>query len=106
MEFMAPPEHRAMLRNQRERPLLPAKPGAFLDPDLRPLGGAAEGGEGGQFRPEAQRIVAPMAGRDHPAIKVEDALKLGAVEGGDLMPVPGRRERRDDAHALLAFGAA
>ena len=51
-----------------------------------------------------QRIVAPVAGRDHPTIQVEDPHQLQAVESGDWAPVPGLRERRDDAQALFTFG--
>ena len=36
-ELVTPLEHHAMLANERERPLLQAKLGAFLDSDLRAL---------------------------------------------------------------------
>ena len=38
VKLVAPLEHRAMLRDQRKRPLLQAKLGAFFDPDFGPLG--------------------------------------------------------------------
>ena len=94
-----------MLGHQGKRPLLRLKLGAFLDPDLGPVGGAAEGGEAGDVDAEVHRIVAPMAGRDHPPVEIEDALQLAPVESGKRSPVPRMRERRDDAQALLAFGA-
>ena len=104
MELMAPLEHRAMLRNQRIRPLLQMKLGAFLDPHLGPLRGAAKGGEHRHVGIEPHAIIAPMPGRDHPPVKIEDALQLGAVECGNGTPVPRMRKRRDDAQALLTFG--
>jgi hypothetical protein len=54
-----------MLGDKRERPLLQPKLGAFLDPDLRPLRMAAEGGEDRHVRIDPQRIIAPVSGGDH-----------------------------------------
>ena len=88
MEFMAPLEHRAMLRNQRKRPLLQMKLGAFFDPHFGTLGGAAEGGEHRHVGIEPHAIIAPMAGRDHPAVEVEDALQFGRSKAAI-----GRRSR-------------
>ena len=93
-----------MLADQRKRPLLQPKRGAFFDPHLGPLGMAAEGRENRDVGIDPQRIIAPVTGRDHAPVKVEDPRQLGAVESGDWAPVPGTRERRDDAQALLAFG--
>ena len=77
-----------MLADQGERPLLRAKRGAFLDADFGPLGMAAVRGEHRDVGIDPQRIIAPVAGRDHPAVKVEDARQLPAVERGDGLPVP------------------
>src|SRR6185503_9147454 len=94
-----------MLADQCERPLLHLKSGAFLDPDLGPLAGAPERREHRGVGREADRIIAPMTGRDHAPVQIEDAGQLAAIEAGDQAPVPGVRERRDDAQALFAFGA-
>src|SRR6478609_1218378 len=94
-----------MFGNERKRPLLRMKLGAFLYPDFRTVGGAAEGGEAGDVDVEMHRIVAPMPGGDHAAVKVEDATQLAAVESGQRPPVPWSRERRNDAQALFALGA-
>ena len=104
MEFVAPLEHRTMFRNQSERPLLQLEPGAFLDPDLGPLGGAAEGSEHRHVGVEPHAIVAPVAGGDHPAVEIENPLKLTPVESGNGSPVPRMRKRRHHAQALLTFG--
>ena len=103
-QVVPPLEHRAMLADQCKRPLLQAKLGAFLDPHLGPLGGAAEGREDRHVGVERQAVVAPVPGRDHPPVEVEDALQFGPVEGCDRLPVPRMRERRHHAHALLASG--
>ena len=93
-----------MLAHERERPLLQAKRGAFFYADLGPFGMAPEGGEHCDVGIDPQRIVAPMAGGDHPAVKIEDLHQLRAVERGDWAPVPWVGERRDDAQALFTFG--
>src|SRR4051794_24539231 len=81
------------------------KLGAFVYPDLRTVGGAAEGGEAGDVNVEMHRIIAPVAGGDHAAVEVEDALQLAPVESRQCPPVPWSRERRNDAQALFALGA-
>lgn len=78
--------------------------GAFLNADVSALGVSAKGREQGEVGVEAERIVAPLARRDHPAIEVDDTVKFLSVESGGLAPVPGTRERRDDVQALFAFG--
>ena len=93
-----------MFTDQCERPLLQPKLGAFFYPDFGPLGMAAEGSEYRHVGIDAKRIVAPVPGGDHAAVKVEDPLELLAIESGDWAPVPGGRERRDDAQALFTFG--
>ena len=93
-----------MFTDQGKRPLLQAKLGAFFYAYLGPLGMAAEGGEDGDLGIDAQRIVAPMTGRDHPAVKVQDLHQLSAIESGDWTPVPLTGERRDDAQADLTLG--
>ena len=65
---------------------------------------AAIGGEHRHVGIDPQRIIAPVPGSDHPAVEVEDAHQLLAIERGDWAPVPGARERRDDAQALFTFG--
>jgi hypothetical protein len=105
-QVVPPLEHRAMLADQRERPLLQAKLGAFLDPHFGPLGGAPERREDRHLGVERQPVVAPVPRRDHPTVEVEDALQLATVEGGDRLPVPRVRERRHHAHAILAVGGA
>ena len=93
-----------MLTNQGERPLLHSKRGAFLYPDLGPFAVTPEGSEDRHVGIDPERIIAPVARGDHSAVKVEDPLKLLSIECGDWAPVPGRRERRDDAQALFTFG--
>lgn len=93
-----------MFPNQRERPLLQSELGAFLNADLRTLGMAPVSGEDGNVRIDPKGIIAPVSRRDHPAVKVEDASKLPTIESGDWLPVPGTRERRDDAQALFTLG--
>ena len=68
MEFMAPLDHHSMLGNQRERPLLPLKLGAFFDADVRLLGGPLECGKYGDVGIEPHAIVAPMTRSDHPPV--------------------------------------
>ena len=62
----------AMLAHQCERPLLQPKRGAFFDAHLGPLGMAPEGRENRDVGIDPQRIIAPVPGRDHPPIEVED----------------------------------
>ena len=92
-----------MLADQRERPLLQPKRGAFLDAHLGPLRMAAEGREDGHVGIDPKRIIAPMTGRDHAPVKVEDAGQFLAVEAGDRAPVPdgsGTARRRSSAFDL------
>ena len=105
MEFIAPLEHRAMFRNQGDRPLLQLEPGAFVYSDLGPFGGAAESREHCHVGVEPHAVIAPMASSDHPPVQIEDALKLFPVERRNGTPVPRMRKRRDDAQALFTFGA-
>ena len=93
-----------MLADQRERPLLQPKLGAFLYDDLRPFGVPAVGRKDRDVRIDPQRIIPPVTGDHHATIEVEDPLKLPAIERGDWAPVPFTRERRDDAQALFTFG--
>ena len=93
-----------MLPNQRKRSLLRPQRGAFFNPYLGPFGVPAEGCEYGHVWVDTKRIVAPVAGGDHPPVKVEDTGQLVPVERGNRAPIPGRRERRDDAQALLTLG--
>ncbi len=101
---MAPLDHHSMLGNQRERPLLQLKLGAFFDADVRLFGSAAESSKHGNVGIEPQPIIAPMAGSDHSSIKIEDALQFRAVECRNGTPIPRMRKRRDHAQALLTFG--
>jgi hypothetical protein len=78
---MAALQHLAVLAEQGPHALSAAQRGALFDARLRTLGGAAEGGEGGEIAGEVDRVVAPFAGRDHAAVEVQDARQLGAVEG-------------------------
>src|SRR6185369_13621963 len=64
---------------------------------------AAEGGENGDVGINPECVIAPMPGGDHASVEVEDARKFRAVEAGNRAPVPGWRERRDDAQALFTF---
>ena len=88
-KLVAPLEHQPMLADQRERPLLQPKRGAFLDADLGPLAMAAEGREDRHVGIDPKRVIAPVPGGDHPPVKVEDAGQFPAVECGDRAPVPG-----------------
>src|SRR4249919_3850857 len=65
---------------------------------------AAIGGENRDVGIDADCVIAPVPSSDHPSVEIEDARKLGAVEAGNRAPVPGSRERRDNAQALLTFG--
>src|SRR5215217_8438058 len=65
---------------------------------------AAIGREHGDIRIDAERIVTPVTRGDHPAVKVQNAHQLLALESGDWMPIPDTRERRDDAQADFTFG--
>ena len=93
-----------MFTDQGERPLLQPKLGAFFYADLGTLRMPAERGENGDVGIDPQRIVAPVPGCDHPAVEVEDPTEFLAIKGCDWAPVPGRRERRNDAQALFALG--
>ncbi len=93
-----------MPTDKRERPLLEPQRGAFFDAHVGPLAVSAEGGEHRDVGIDAQRIIAPLPGGDHPAIKVEDALQFHPIECRNLAPLPRSWERRDDAQALLTFG--
>src|SRR5437763_4842753 len=93
-----------MLSNERKRPLLQPKLGAFFYAHFGPLGMTAEGGEDRHVGVDAKRIVAPMTGGDHPPVKVEDLHQLLALEGRDLPPLPFGGERRDDTQANFTFG--
>ena len=104
MEFVAPLEHRAMFRNQCKRPLLQLEPGAFLDPHFGPIGSSTESGEYSHVRIEPHPVIAPVPGRDHPPVKVQDASKFHPVECRNRPPVPRMRKRRNDAQALFTFG--
>src|SRR6476469_2846922 len=101
---MAPLEHHPMLANQGERPLLRSKLGAFFYPHFGPLAVPAECREDGNVWVDPQRVIPPMARCDHPAVEIQDPVQLLAFKRGDWAPVPGCRERRDDAQALFTFG--
>jgi len=101
---MAPLEHHPMLADQDERPLFRTKLGAFLYAHLGPLGVAAERSENRHVRVDSKGVIAPMSGDHHPSVKVQDSRQLAAIEADNRAPVPGVRERRDDAQALFTFG--
>jgi hypothetical protein len=56
------------------------KLGAFFDSDFGLLRCPAERGEDRYVGTEPKPIVTPVPCRDHPPIKVENALQLGTVE--------------------------
>ena len=87
-----------VLADQRPHALLAAQRGALLDPVFGPLGGAAEGPEGGVVAAELDRIIAPLAGGDHAAVEVDDALQLGPAEADLRRRRSGLRKREDGAH--------
>jgi len=93
-----------MLVEQCKRPLLQPKRGAFLDSDLGALRMPAIRREGRDVGIEAKPIVLPVAGRDHPAVKIEDTAELLPIESCGWVPVPVTRERRYDTQALFTFG--
>lgn len=104
MKFMAPLDHHSMLGDQRERPLLQVELGALLYADVGLFGGSAERRKHGDIGIEPHAIVTPMAGRDHPAVEVENSLHFRTIECRNGSPVPRMRKRRDDTQALLTFG--
>src|SRR5207244_1755345 len=106
MELLAPFQHHAVLADQRIGALALTQGRALLNPDFRLLGGSTEGGEHGDFAVHPKRIVAPVAGRDHPPVEIEDAVELGPVERRERLPLPGTRERRDHAQALFLLAVA
>ena len=61
-----------MLADERERPLLHPKLGAFLYADFRPFGVPPERREDGDLRMVAKRVIAPVPGGDHPAVQIHD----------------------------------
>ena len=65
---------------------------------------AAVGREHRHVGIDPKRVIAPVPGRDHPPVEVEDADQFPAIESGDWAPVPRMRERRNDAQALFTFG--
>ena len=77
---MAALQHLAGLADQRPHALAALQRRALLDPIFGPLGGAAEGPEGGRAGIEVDRIILPQAGGDHAAVEIDDALQLGALE--------------------------
>jgi len=72
-----------MFADQRERPLLQPKSGAFFYYDVGPFRMAAICSEYRDIRIDAERIIPPMTSGDHPAVKIEDAGKLPAIKGGN-----------------------
>lgn len=93
-----------MLGNERKRPLLQPKLGAFFNPHLRTLGMATKGRKTGDIAAEIHRIIAPVPGRDHPPVKVEDAGQFNTIKGGNRVPIPRPGKGRDDVQALFALG--
>ncbi len=77
-------------------PLPIAKCGLLHQPEFRPLRRPPEGRKGRTFPRKADRIVAPFAGRDHPAIELHDAVKLRTLENG-LPGNPGEGNYRQAA---------
>ena len=104
MEFVASLENGSMFGNESERPLLHLEQGALLNADFGALGGPAKCGKDRDVRIEPHPVIAPVPGGDHPAVKVEDALKLFPVERRNRPPVPRMRKRRNHTQALLTFG--
>jgi hypothetical protein len=49
---------------------------------------SAKGREHRHVGIDPERVITPVAGRDHSSIEVEDSGKLLAVESGDWAPVP------------------
>ena len=105
MKLMAPLHYHPMLGNEGERPLLQVELGAFFYANIGLFGRTAKGREYRHIGIEPQPVIAPIAGGHHPSIKVEDALQLGSLKCCNSSPVPRVRKRRDDAQALLTFGA-
>lgn len=102
---MAPLQYLAMFGHQGKRPLLGRKPGAFFDPDFGIFGGTAKGRKYGNIRIEADRIIPPMASRDHPPVQIQDGQEFPAIEMGHRIPIAGMRKGRDDAQALRLLRA-
>src|SRR3546814_886390 len=70
--------------DERPHALSAPQGGAFFDAIFGAFGGAAKGRENGGVTVEVHRIIAPMPGRDHAAVKVEDAHEFGTLETGLL----------------------
>src|SRR4051794_9905908 len=105
-ELMASAKDHSALRDERPHALLVAERGALLDLVFGMLGGPAEGPEGGMIAPELEGVILPLAGRDHPAVEVDDPRKLRPGEA-DLR-AGGSRKRVDCTHqarprSFLAF---
>ena len=105
-EFVPALQHRALLADQRPHALPVAQRRALLDPELGPLGGAAEGGEDRRVAAQLDRIVAPVPGRDHPAVEIEDAGQLDALEPDLARRARRQRKRRDDSHQARSRSAS
>ena len=102
---MAPFHYHSMFGNEGERPLLQVELGAFLYASIGLLGRTAKGREYRDIGIEPQPVIAPIAGGNHPSVKVEDALQFGSLKCRNSSPIPRMRKRRDNAQALLTFGA-
>ena len=83
-----------------------AQSGPFLDPVFGALGGAAEGAEAGRAGREGDRIILPQAGGDHPAVEIDDALELGALEPDLNSGSPSSRFRLPEIGGRCPSGPA
>jgi hypothetical protein len=94
-QFVPAFQDRTGFADERPHPLPVAQFGAFFDAIFGAFGGAAEGAEDGSVTAEVDGIIAPVARRDHAAVKVENARQFVALKA-DLTGFAGYRKRRYD----------
>ena len=97
-------EHCAMVSKECKRPLLQPERGAFLYADFGPFTVPPVRCEYRRVGIDPERVIAPVARRNHSAIQIQDPLQFPAIEGCNGAPIPARRERRDDAQADFTRG--
>ena len=88
VEFVAAAQDQAGRRDHAVGALLARQLRIFLDAVDRHFGGAAEHRKHRAVFQKVDRVIAPLAGGDHAAIEIENAVEFAAVEG-DLQRLTG-----------------